>query len=141
MDPFSLTAGIITVLGAVNGVGRTVKTLTSFRGAPAIVLALNNEVSELQLIVKELEIEFHKHNKSIQPAIDRNLTKILTDANQKLLEVDGLLDSKVIKDRLHGKLVVRRSAWLRHLKMIQKCHEELRCIRHELFTALRLLNS
>lgn len=141
MDPLSVTASIIAIAGAVSSIGRSVKTLISSRRAPAALLALNNEVSELQLIVKELHRELHNVNKSIQPSIDRNLTNTLTDANQKLSEVDVLLASKVVKENLHGQQLIRRNAWFRNHEKIQKCQQELRCVRLKLFTALGLLNS
>lgn len=140
MDPLSVTASVLAVVGAVSSISRTLKTLRSFRGAPAIILALSNEVSELQLIVKELSKEIHKVNTSIQPSIGQNLANTLTDAKQKLLGVDGLLSSKVIKGSLHGKPVMRRAAWLRHQGKIQNCQEDMRGVRNKLVTALGLLN-
>lgn len=55
----SIAGGTIAVVGALISIGRTVKTLVSFRGAPEAKRTLKNEISELQIIFKELGRELH----------------------------------------------------------------------------------
>ena len=53
MEPLSVAANIIAVLGAGGAIINTLDQANSIRQAPDIVLALNNEISDLRLIVHE----------------------------------------------------------------------------------------
>lgn len=55
MDPLSLTASVITVVGVADAAGRGLKKLIALRGASDAILALNNEISDLRLTLRELD--------------------------------------------------------------------------------------
>ena len=47
MDPLSLTASIVAIIGVGGQAAKAIKKLASVRGAPASILALHNELSDL----------------------------------------------------------------------------------------------
>ena len=55
MDPLSLTASILTVLGVSGQAAKALKKLASLKGAPTVVLRLNNELSDLHLLTVAIQ--------------------------------------------------------------------------------------
>ena len=55
MDPLSLTASIIAVLGAGGSVASGIERIVSLRHAPDALLALNNEIVDFQLVVRMIQ--------------------------------------------------------------------------------------
>ena len=51
MDPFSLTTGITTTLGACTAAESTFAKLRRLKNVPVLIQALNNEVSDHDLIM------------------------------------------------------------------------------------------
>ena len=54
-DPFSITAGIVVIVGAAGGITKTLEKIKDFRNAPDELLALINEVSDFRLILNNLQ--------------------------------------------------------------------------------------
>lgn len=54
-DPLSIAAGIITVIGAAEAVAKGLGKLISLKGLPSTFVALNNEISDLRLVVQEVD--------------------------------------------------------------------------------------
>ena len=54
-DLLSLTASIIAVIGAAEGVSKTLAKIKSLLNAPDELLALNNEVSDLKIIFNDVQ--------------------------------------------------------------------------------------
>ena len=81
MDPLFITASVFPLLAAANQVAKGLDKLASIQGAPAAVLALNNEVSDLRLVLCEAEPLLQKHlhtavspltgGRTLQYSIDR----------------------------------------------------------------------
>ena len=55
-DPLSIIASIIAVIGAAESVGKAVNRIRDITNAPDEVLALSNEISDLTVVLKDLEI-------------------------------------------------------------------------------------
>ena len=54
-DPLSITASVIAVLGAAEGVNKTLARIKNLIDAPRKLLTLINEVSDLTLVLGDLE--------------------------------------------------------------------------------------
>ncbi|KAG8531898.1 uncharacterized protein KY384_003534 [Bacidia gigantensis] len=54
MDPFSATASVLAILGAVGKIAKGLRKVLGLRHAPSVLLALNNEISDLQLVVSDV---------------------------------------------------------------------------------------
>ncbi|MCJ1309880.1 Ankyrin repeat domain-containing protein 44 [Agyrium rufum] len=77
MDPLSITAGIIAIVGAGSAVAQTIKTVASIRGAPAILHALHNEIVDLQLTIDAVE-DAYGEGENVSEATKASFVSTLT---------------------------------------------------------------
>lgn len=62
MEPLSITASVVALIDAGNQVAIGINKPASLCGAPASILALNNELSDLRLVLSEAEILLAEHD-------------------------------------------------------------------------------
>lgn len=141
MDPLSVTASIVAVVGAASSVGRTLSKLASLRGAPNTIQALNNEIEDLRLILQEIDTLLRRDIDSSGPSLHQSLSSALQRAKDKLLELEVILEYQVMTVDDHGNAAVNRFGWARQQTTIQRIQEDLRSIRLDLIAALGLLNA
>ena len=99
MDLLSIAASIIALIGATQQVAVGLNKLASLRGAPAAVLALNNELSDLRLVLSEAEPLLLKHGRvaiGIQAAtpypVENDILKLSIErAKNRLVELEPIL--------------------------------------------------
>ena len=149
MDPLSLTASIITVIGVGGQATGALRKLASLKGAPDIVLALNNELNDLRLVVSAIHDVFQRQR-------DRDLASSAStsaDVSDSVMNTLHLAKKKVeelniLCDRLgksssgsFGLIDFKRTVWLRVYKHVYRMQRDLRDIRSKLAVALGLLSS
>ena len=141
MDPLSVTAGIVAVVGAASSVGRTLGKLASLRGAPDTIRALNNEIEDLRLILQEIDTLLRREIDSSGPSHHQSLSGSLQRAKDKLLELEGILEYQIMTVDDCGNTAVNRFGWARQQTQIQRIQVDLRAIRLDLVAALGLFNA
>lgn len=142
MDPFSIAASVITVIGAVGGVSATIQRLLSLRGAHDAVSALNNEVSDLRLVLEPIRTLLQNNSRSIQPEIALSIGNSSDQAGRLLRELETVINfSKMSRQGPQSKLDFNRAAWYRQSSRIKRIQSDLRSLRNRLNTALNVLNS
>ncbi|MCJ1234326.1 hypothetical protein MMC14_002285 [Varicellaria rhodocarpa] len=147
MDPLSLTASIIAIIGVGGEAAKAVRKLASLKGAPSLVLALNNEISDLYLVVLAIR-DVHQRQRAssaLSPnnaSTDDTITSTLLRANEKVLEL------RALHQRLtswttgpSGLSTLNKASWLREQKNVKKMQEDLRTVRLKLSTTRGILNS
>ena len=151
MDPLSLTASIIAIIGVGGHAARLIKRVASLKDASELILALNNEISDLRLVVSAIQDIFEKQRAdSIQfpgsttSEIDANtsVTNTLCHAKEKSIELDALcrrLGSSALG--ASGSTSINKMTWLREQRRVGQIQEDLRSIRLKLNTALGVLTS
>ena len=113
MDPLSVTASVIAIAGAASTAGLSIKKLLSLRGTSDAVLALNNEVSDLQLVLQAINTLLQKHGSSIRPEIGSSIRNTSNQATKCLQDLDTIIDLRSMSIRkVHGKPIFNRTAWL-----------------------------
>ena len=129
MDPLSLTASIITLLAAGGTVIQGLERLSSLRAAPNIILALNTEISDFRLAIVELSNSLQRepvNSNNISwntQAFSTELLPILHRARNKLIELESLIEYRLILRENNGSIRLNKTAWLweqQKLKMLQK---------------------
>ena len=60
VDPLSLTASIIAVLGISNSVGKALSKIKLINESPDELLALINEVSDIRVVLYDIDCHFRK---------------------------------------------------------------------------------
>lgn len=78
MDPLSLTASIITLLGAGGAVGKGIRKLIALRHAPKTLLLLEDEILYMQQVVTLSQDLFRQHLETIEA--NKGLSFVLSSA-------------------------------------------------------------
>ena len=146
MDPLSLTSTLITLIGAGGSTVHGIQRLISLRRAPYALLALNNEISDLQLVILEthdllLECENSRHSRDISQAFTACLGPILNRAREKLLELDMLIQYRLTIQETGSEARLNRTGWLREQRNIRRIQEEIRSTKLNLVAAIGVLTS
>ena len=150
-DPLSLTASIIAIVGIGGQVAKSIKKLASLKGAPDLILALHNELSDIRLIIIAIQDVFQRQqiasvpflgNQTGEANINASVISALNQANEKVLELEALHNKLVIfSSGLSGTTTGDKVTWLREQGKLKRIQEGLRDARLKLATALGVLNS
>ena len=151
MDPLSITASILTIVGVGGQAAKAVKRLASLKGAPDLVFALNNEISDLHLVALAIQDVLQRQqtggasfteDRVVEANVDASVTNSLRYANDKVVELEAL-HSRLITTASgpSGSTTFNKTVWLREQKRIKKMQEDLRNVRLKLADALSVLNS
>ena len=142
-DALSLAASIIAVLGAAEGVSKALSKVRSIRNAPDEVLALNNEVANLQVILGD--VQGYVRNTPEPHISQEHLKHLLTfvdQAKEKLLQLDRLIHYNVLKPQSSpNQIKISKVEWLKAVKKIAKFRNNLRDIRLNIVTHMVMINS
>ena len=151
MDPLSISVSIVALIGAAQQVAAGLNKLASLRGAPAAVLALNNELSDLRLVLSEAEPLLLKHGRATAGirASDTTQTATSTVANDTRLKLsierakDKLVELElIIQSRLMTRMgAIDRLGWLKEQDKIRKALEDLRIARLNITAMLGVVTS
>ena len=142
MDPLSLTASIMAVLGAGGSVASSIERIISLRNAPDAILALNNEISDFQLVVgmiQESLQDYESQDSADSTPYAENLESVLVRAREKLLELDMLIQYRLTTPGSQGGL--NRIAWVLEQRKVKMIHDEIRSIRINLVAMIGALTS
>ena len=133
MDPFSLTTGVITLIGACTTSAQTLSKIKNLANAPGLIQAVNNEISDLRLILTDINEHIERtrnRRSSIRPTINeavfRLCTSVIDQTKNEVLEVDSLIQYRLLKPDDETGQRVNRRAFLQHHDKLVKLQSELR---------------
>lgn len=145
MDPLSIAASIVALIAAAHQVAVGLNKLASLRGAPAAVLQLNNELSDLRLILSEAEPLLLKHaqlnldpkdgdaasnqSKALKLSIER--------ATERLIEMESVLQNRLL-NRMGA---ADRIGWFMEQDKVRKASKDLRTVRLNISAMLGVVTS
>ena len=138
MDPFSLATGIFTLLGACVTASKTFAKIRRLQQAPGLLQAINNEISDLQLILLNMNdhLRTTRSRESVLPNIDQAMFRlcnsIIDQTKDKILEVDSLIQYRVLIDDHEVGSRVSRFAFVRYHSELVKLQAELRECRQKI---------
>ena len=141
MDPLSVAASIVGILGAAGEAAKGLAKLRAFLHAPGELSSLINEVSDLQAILSQVGSFSNrlKEERFRGPVVA--LKSHLTRANTQLNALNGLINSELLKIRRDRTTRLSRKAWIRIKPDLDVKQGELRSIRANIGTALGLVTS
>ncbi|KAF3191327.1 hypothetical protein TWF225_001468 [Orbilia oligospora] len=145
MDPLSVTASIIAIVTAAVQVSNGLAKLIALRGAPEIVMALQNEVSDLRLVVNSCESILNKHvtlggqqgNVWGLPPELVGVKNLLDRATNELEDICQVVETKLVDS--NGKF--SKIGYLKEQSKLIKAKDGLRDIRMEIANGIGLMNS
>ena len=143
-----MTASIIAVLGAGGTIVNTLEKAKLIRQAPEIILALNNEISDLRLIVHYTQ-RLLRDNQARDPIASETrtfadeVTPVLIRGRDKLLELETLIEYNLTAPYTNSnkRLKVRKIAWVRNQQKVQTIKEDIRSLRMNLAAIIGLAAS
>ncbi|KAG8529152.1 uncharacterized protein KY384_005787 [Bacidia gigantensis] len=140
MDPLSVTASILAILGAGGKIGKGLKKVVHLKDAPDALLALNNEVADLKLVVADID----DHLRALEEVSDSAPPKSVTSALEKVKSTTLELERYIAYDltTVDGKtkdLRVDRSKWMRAEVVLSNLREAIRGDRVALGSGLNLI--
>ena len=142
-DPLSITASIIAVVGAAEGVTKTLTKIKNIRNAPEELLALINEVSDLQIVLGD--IQSYTQTMTISPPIQdafQHLSVLIDRARNKLLQLDELIQYRLTKpESAVGRIKVSRREWATARTTIDNFRQSLRDIKLNIIAQMSVINS
>ena len=150
MDPLSITASIITIVGVGGQAAGAVRKVAALKGAPESILALNNEITDLHLVISAIQHVYQRQRNRGSPSpagtvgdIDASITSSLQHAmniTAELEALDGRLKSSSAGDST-GPIKFNKIARLQEQRNVRQTQQDLRSVRIKLAGALGILNS
>ena len=139
-DPLSAAASILTLLGAGGAVGKFLKKVVALKHAPDILLALNNDIVDLQRVVQGVEELRQQHSQMTDKASLDHVCESLGKVKKTLSILEYLVSYELtVVERDGSHLRLDRSAWLRVENRIRRLREEIRANKGDLCLSLTLL--
>ena len=132
MDPFSLTTGIVALLGTCNAARRTFAKLRRLKDASVVIQALNNEVSDLCLIMLDVSehLESMRTEEITTPEDKVVVVKLfstsLDHAKSMVHDVKELLEGRIYKTGGKEDLKLDRMKFFREYSNLLQLQEALR---------------
>jgi len=139
MDPLSITAGILAIVGAGGKVGNGLKKLVQLRDAPDALLALCNEVSDLQCVVHNVDDLLQQLQQ--EHALPSSIKGALNQAKATVLDLEKIIFYDLTTITTRGGYRVDRSSWLRAETKVATIKERIKAANILLVNALSLLNA
>lgn len=162
MSGLEIATSIVTFVSALQKVADGISRLSGLRHAPDALLALNNEVADLQCIIvshsinklqfpstmiaqcyqEDLSELKQQNNAILANAITPSFQRAFERSQQLLLDLEKLIAYELTTfDDRTGRLRVDRSAWLQTQEKVDQAKSRVRLCRMELSTAVNLLTS
>ena len=145
-DPLSITASIVAVITATEGISIALLKLKSLYNAPSEVLAVINELSDLGIIFGHIErylaqIAYEPQSQVSQDQLE-TLAGLVKSATSTLREVNQLIQFRLIKlESTPQQAKVSRREWLRLKPKFNQVRQTLENIRRNVATHMVVLNS
>ena len=143
-DPLSLGASIIAVLGAADSVGKTLAKIRIFRNAPEEFLALLNEVSDLTIILNNVEsyvIGIARRTVSPQAQLV-HMSSLIERERLLLLQLEQVMTQRLSRSiSSSGRGILSRSEWVRSKVDIERIRQDIREARINIMAQMVTVNS
>ena len=139
-DPLSVAASILTLLSTGGAVGKFLKKAIALKHAPDILLALNNDVTDLHQVIHIVDDLLQEHPCMIDEAPFIYVCESLENVKRTLSKFEHLISYQLTAAERDGShLRLDRSAWLRAESTIVELREKIRADKGDLCLSLTLL--
>ncbi len=159
MDPLSVTASLLAVLGAASAAGRALQHVSDLRHAPDQLVALTNEVCILSCLVNtalvhhrikvaDLQVVLKTAGEVVESRIETSqdcgsLARILQRASLSIAELNQLINHELVRkgaaQNPDGKPKASHTGFLRRHGKLRSLKDELREIKLGLLIAVGTL--
>ena len=96
-DPLSITASIIAVIGAAEGLSKTIAKIRNIQNAPSELLALTNEISDLRLVLGEVESYITQTQLQMPSEPLQTMSGLLERGKAYLSELEQIFQRRIVR--------------------------------------------
>ena len=138
MDPLSLTTSVLALLGACTTASRTIAKIRRLKDAPALVHALNNELSDLRVILMDVTDHFENAQSDgppippVESAIFKLCSSTLSQTRDKVQSVEGIIRHRLLKPGKNSDLKIDKTAFVREHDHLIQLQADLRDLRQKM---------
>ena len=144
MDPLSISASVLTLLGAGATISKGLNRLVSLKNASDVVYSLNNEVTDLHLLSHETADLLSQVSSHAEIEVPATLAKALGNVKDGVLALEKFIAYELTTIASTDSSLNRRvdrSAFLKGQRQIQGLRDRLRADRMNLASATNLLTA
>ena len=134
-DPLSIVASAIALGGAVGAAKKTLDKAKTLFKANDELLALINEVTNIQMIVSGIsdQVQQRQDRNSLSQHAITTLRSLLDQIKTEVLELDKLIHYRLINEhKQNGEVKVEKITWAREQTNISLHRDRLRGLRLDL---------
>jgi hypothetical protein len=137
MDPLSITAAVVSFLSFSGSCAKHLRRLIhAANHAPDEILAMSNEISDINLILNDIEntnrtIETSGAQGQASPDLNSALSEQLVIARSKIVQLEAL-SSKLFIRLPNGTMEFQRYAWVRKRSKAISSQRDLRKVKRSL---------
>ena len=140
MDPLSIATGVVTLIGAGSTVGNGFKRVINLRRAPAILKALQDDVTCARLLASNAADRIQR----AAAKLDQQTLTAASNAHDELTCATNRLESFIAYELTvptdSGEAIrPDKSVWLRSGPRIRELSQDLRARKHDLHGSLAVL--
>ena len=139
-DPLTIITAVVTLLGAGGQIGKRLKKVVSLKNAPGILLAVNNEITDLRAVVQIFDDLLQRQYNTGDAAPYSQLSVSLEKVKQTLLRLEQLVSYEltvIVGDDHHLRL--DKSVWLLAEPKFRAIKDQIRDDKTALYRGLALL--
>lgn len=140
-DPVSALASVIAIATAAAQIGKAISRLRSFGQIPSRIYALRNEVTDLEVVLRQVghalqqnEITYDSQEDSLRHILEQGRTH-LADLAKALERVANACAGGRVK------AISRSSVWLHEKSLFEEFQDNIRKVRDSLNVMLGVSNS
>ena len=139
MDPLTISVSVLTILDAGGKLSKLLRKSVHLKDAPDVLLALNNEVVDMHLVVTDVNDLLLSHQLDGHPP--KSLVNSLERARSLLLRSEKFIAYELTTVTSKGDIRVDKSVLFRSERRLQDLQHEIRDVRITLGSALSLFAS
>lgn len=126
MDPLSVTASIVAIVGAGSSLASGLRSIYALKDAPDELLQLNEELFHVQLLVSAIQESCRQRGDrvSAEDQCDKLIFMTLKRSRDKVLDVEKLIAYDLTKVTANGDKL-DKAAWLRAPSKVRRAKERL----------------
>lgn len=138
MDPFTITTGVVTLIGACATTSRTLARIRKLREAPALIQAVNNEIADLRLILVDISDHFGSLERRAvgYPGAERAVFELCATTIERtrdlVQDVDALIRDRLLKPGSETDLKINRTAFWRERENLVQIQTDLQVARQRI---------
>ncbi|KAL8681077.1 MAG: hypothetical protein Q9186_002789 [Xanthomendoza sp. 1 TL-2023] len=137
-----IVASVFTLVQASRKVTDGIGRLSDLKHAPQVLLALNNEVVDLQCVIEDVANLEQLNKETLQVAITPSFSRAIARTKEVLLNLEELIAYKLTQPDSKGQDPrVDRSTWIRSQNRIEQALQDIRDCRNRLSTAIAILTT